>query len=1369
MNKKVTAYGLSAIVVLSIIAVVMPISAQIQMADNFGVNDASGDTGTYVMVPVNITNVSNGPIATIIFDILYTDSVLSVVGAQKGDLISQWPTLSCHSIEAGHTRCSAGYNPTDPHPIENTSTGSVVLLNFSVIGAPGASSMMNLTNIQFANTRYEMGTAPAKNGTFTVTGVDTTAPTTNVTEPPTRPDETTIEPGTPLDWTNGTVQLWYFRTDNSGSGVNYTNLSLAAGSETTSLNVVISNDTQNWPTTLAKGVNTTVPFNETFGEYFNVTISDDCDATIEYYSVDNNETPNVEYENETLKTFKNLTVRIDKTPPAGVSNLGEIARGSTWINWTWTNPVDADFNHTMIYNGSGGFEANIPGAPGGTSYINTSVFCTFDPYTTYTICTHTADIHGNINYTWVNDSARTLGHDVNVSTDYYPEGNGIKIYNGGEVSPGENLTIDESYTIRSRVVNDGDFNETVNVTIKVNNETGIAVFEEEFQKIVNISDYKDAYRTWPTTGLAEGDYTIWVNASIPEDNDGSNNNRSRNVTLVEAVPCEPAIEVDKTVFNETSGEWEKEVTVDLNDTVRFKIEIHNNGTCCNLTDIKVYDYLSDSLKYETGSATPFEPNETIPYYGYTEMKWNFTGPLAYCENITIEFNASVVDYGADWNSVYVEGWCNDTLVSDDSSVDVHVPAPPVHNINTSEDFWTIQAAINAANTTTGNIIEADPGTYDENVNVNKSLTIRSTSGNPADTTVQAADESKPVFNVTENLVNISGFTVTGASWPAILLYNIGHCNISNNNVTNNSFGIHLVESCNNTLTNNNVSNNHWSGIELFLNSSNNTLANNEVMDNEFFGINLALSSNNNTLTGNIFVNDGLFVFDSYNNTVPQSNTVNGKPLFYLEDAANDTITTNAGQVILVNCDNITADNFDLTNASIGVELWGTSNSEIKNVTASNNYIGTALFESNSNNLTNITALNTGYGIYLWNSSSNNLTDINASSGYSSLFGDRGDGFDSLLNYIIVTLDRGLYEPEFYSNEYSHDNVVEDLTISSYPTTISFTYDGEIWLYSVTEPIADPVGKGNIGKYVEAYGGWSGDSWIALNVSYSDADVSANINESTLRLYHWTGAAWEEIPGSGVNTAEKYVSGNVTSFSQIAPLGNLYYAVDLDVDMPAQTVAPNVNATYTLTVENLGTEMDNYTLSVDNVNSADIAALNTYAIQNLTAGDSATVLLNVADDTESDYVVNVTVTSDTDANVNDTITTTTKVEVTPTPTPSPTPRPRPGGGGAARRDSDGDGISDIEEMLQGTDPDDPCDPNPECAACLALKPPVTPTPTPTPTPVVTVTPTPTMPPVSPTPSPTPTPTPKPGIPGYEAVFAIASLLAVAYLVLRRNKR
>ena len=112
---------------------------------------------------------------------------------------------------------------------------------------------------------------------------------------------------------------------------------------------------------------------------------------------------------------------------------------------------------------------------------------------------------------------------------------------------------------------------------------------------------------------------------------------------------------------------------------------------------------------------------------------------------------------------------------------------------------------------------------------------------------------------------------------------------------------------------------------------------------------------------------------------------------------------------------------------------------------------------------------------------------------------------------------------------------------------------------------------------------------------------------------------------------------------------------------------------------------------------------------------------------------------------------------------PTPPPRRRGGGGAPRDSDGDGYTDIQEMLAGTDKEDPCDPNPECAACLAIKPAATPAPTPTPT--VTVTPTPTIPPtVAP-----PTPTPTPEEPGFGAVFAIAGLLAVAYLVLRRKRK
>ena len=64
-----------------------------------------------------------------------------------------------------------------------------------------------------------------------------------------------------------------------------------------------------------------------------------------------------------------------------------------------------------------------------------------------------------------------------------------------------------------------------------------------------------------------------------------------------------------------------------------------------------------------------------------------------------------------------------------------------------------------------------------------------------------------------------------------------------------------------------------------------------------------------------------------------------------------------------------------------------------------------------------------------------------------------------------------------------------------------------------------------------------------------------------------------------------------------------------------------------------------------------------------------------------------------------------------------------------------------------------------------KPSPTPTPTPTPSPSPTPSPAPTS---TPTPIPTATPTPTPTVPCFEVAFTISSLLAMAYLVLRRKK-
>ncbi len=334
------------------------------------------------------------------------------------------------------------------------------------------------------------------------------------------------------------------------------------------------------------------------------------------------------------------------------------------------------------------------------------------------------------------------------------------------------------------------------------------------------------------------------------------------------------------------------------------------------------------------------------------------------------------------------------------------------------NYSRIQDAIDDAMDGDTVFVYDDNSPYYENVIVNKSISLI---GEGKETTIIDGNNWRYVVYISADWVNISGFTIRNSGSD---IYDVGiginsnFTTITDNTISFNAYGLYLETAFGNAITYNNIRSNlkpgiylsHSSanttimgnniyrcsqGIYILYGNGNNAIFNNIISSNKGSGIYISRSENNiitnnlitnntdgillyfctnNIISDNSFFNDGLNIYGAYQNTI-SNNKVNSKPIVFLKNES-DKILSDSGQIILLNCDNITIKNQKLSNIGIGIDLEHTHNCLIlDNTITSNTREGIRLDSSNNNNITgNTITLNAYEGIALIYSSNNIIND-----------------------------------------------------------------------------------------------------------------------------------------------------------------------------------------------------------------------------------------------------------------------------------------------------------------------------------------------------------------------------------------------------------
>jgi len=329
------------------------------------------------------------------------------------------------------------------------------------------------------------------------------------------------------------------------------------------------------------------------------------------------------------------------------------------------------------------------------------------------------------------------------------------------------------------------------------------------------------------------------------------------------------------------------------------------------------------------------------------------------------------------------------------------------NSNTSLTYLTIQSAINAPETLNGHTTLVETGTYQEQLTVNKTLSII---GSGSESTTISGSPSDCAVEIAADNVELSGFTICGGGF-GLKVYSHNN-NVHDNSIVENGFiGIYLYLSSGNTFTSNNVSRNGY-GVRL-VHSGGNAFKHDSIFDNEWQEL---------VIEGNTVSN---FVED-----MDTSNSVDGKPVYYWVNQQDKIVPSDAGYVALVDCRRILVQNLTFNRNGQGVLLAGTTDSMIANNALSTEYYGIYMVDSSNVTIRNCTIANCNFAMEIWFSNGNKIIGNNivsnaygvelAWSNYNNVSGNTIEQ-TSEYNGWGVCLSVSATGNQIYENDFAHNS------------------------------------------------------------------------------------------------------------------------------------------------------------------------------------------------------------------------------------------------------------------------------------------------------------------------------------------------------------